>query len=143
MHRARRKNIQEEDAAKLLFGDEFKDVQCLLISEVDVLLRLNRENKAKEHSNADKTISEIVEKTSDYCARFGKFTNKDTVKEVRQLFASSEYEQFETAQLSNLCCESAEEAKILIPSLANKDDVLLQNLLTEMQNLKKFQTTSS
>ena len=42
----------------------------------------------------------------------------------------------EKAQLGSLNCETADEAKTLIPSLANKiDDNILQELLDEMQKL--------
>ncbi|KAJ3224560.1 RNA polymerase B [Clydaea vesicula] len=141
----RRKEVVEEDASKNLFSPEFTNVQCLLISEVRVLLQAKKENIKKE--GGQKNVAEIIQKTIDYCDKFSKFQNKNTVKEVRQLFDPRDdeerrvdlhFNQFEVAQLANLCCETTEEAKILIPSLAEKDDDQLQNKLTEMQNLKKY-----
>lgn len=39
--------------------------------------------------------------------------------------------------LGSLCCDSAEEAKTLIPSIANKiDDDVLQDLLDQMAKLQ-------
>jgi DNA-directed RNA polymerase II subunit RPB4 len=108
---------QKTDSARLAFGPEFTGAQCLLISEVNVLLAANRRPTG--------TASEIVEKTHDYCARFSKFYNQVTIKgtrsaliellEIRQLFEDAELDAFEQVQLANLCCGSAEEAKILIP----------------------------
>lgn len=41
--------------------------------------------------------------------------------------------------IGSLCCESAEEAKTLIPSLANKiSDADLQELLDEITKLRNF-----
>ncbi|KAJ3073495.1 RNA polymerase B, partial [Quaeritorhiza haematococci] len=111
--RIRRGQVEEEDAATLKFGEEFQDVQCLLISEVRVLLEVAKGRKERE--GGDKAISEIMQKTIDYCDKFSRFSNKQTVKEVRTLFPADEFAQFEMAQLANLCCESAEEAKTLIP----------------------------
>lgn len=40
---------------------------------------------------------------------------------------------------ATLCCESAEEAKTLVPSLANKiSDADLQDLLKDITNLRSF-----
>lgn len=44
-----------------------------------------------------------------------------------------------TFNAGSLCCESAEEAKTLIPSLASKiSDVDLQELLDEITKLRNF-----
>jgi DNA-directed RNA polymerase II subunit RPB4 len=79
-----------------------------------------------------------MQKTIDYCQRFSKFSQKQTVKEIRLLFAD-DFHQFEMAQLANLCVESAEEAVVLVPSLASRNEDELQSLLNDLQNLKKYQ----
>ena len=48
--------------------------------------------------------------------------------------------RFEMAQLANLSIESVEEAKVLVPTLAAKDDVKLQSLLDELSTKRKFQS---
>jgi DNA-directed RNA polymerase II subunit RPB4 len=48
--------------------------------------------------------------------------------------------RFEMAQLANLNCEDVEEAKVLIPTLAPKDDGQLATLLNELATKRKFQT---
>lgn len=48
--------------------------------------------------------------------------------------------EFEMAQLGNLCPESAEEARALIPSLNGKlDDDVLQKILEDMSTSRRLQ----
>lgn len=50
-------------------------------------------------------------------------------------------EEFEMAQLGNLCPESAEEARALIPSLNGKlEDDLLQKVLEDMSTARRLQS---
>jgi DNA-directed RNA polymerase II subunit RPB4 len=46
--------------------------------------------------------------------------------------------QFEMAQLANLCITEVDEAKALIPTLATRDDALLDSLLQELDNVRRF-----
>lgn len=46
--------------------------------------------------------------------------------------------QFEMAQLANLCITEVDEAKALIPTLATRDDALLDSLLQELDNIRRF-----
>lgn len=83
-----------------------------------------------------------MQKTIDYCQKFAKFTAKKAIKDIRPLFPeddSKKYSQFELAQIVNLCLESAEEAFVLIPSLVGRNEDELQNLLNDLQNLKRTQ----
>ena len=55
------------------------------------------------------------------------------------LASHDELELFERSQLGSLCCETSEEAKTLIPSLATKiGDVDLQELLDDITKLRNF-----
>ena len=48
--------------------------------------------------------------------------------------------EFEMAQLGNLCPESAEEARALVPSLNGKlDEDLLQKILDDMSTARRLQ----
>ncbi|KAI9357696.1 HRDC-like protein [Zopfochytrium polystomum] len=133
----------DEDAAELRFGAEFEetdDCKALMISEVKVLLELVEDKKRREGLNS--SGSDIKQKTLDYCQRFSRFPKAETIKELRQLFPPDQFQPFETAQLANLCCETVEEAKSLIPSLNKRFDSLedgkLLDLLDQMSNLRKF-----
>lgn len=49
--------------------------------------------------------------------------------------------EFEMAQLGNLCPETAEEARALVPSLAGKlDDDILQKILDDMTTARRLQS---
>ncbi|RLV95679.1 DNA-directed RNA polymerase II subunit RPB4 [Spathaspora sp. JA1] len=107
------------------------------------------EDKEDEISNmelAGPNSNEIMHKTLNYLSNFARFKNSSSTETVEKLlndFSLSAIEPlhpFELAQLGTLECEDAEEAKSLIPSLANKvSDVQLQTLLSE---LRKYQTLS-
>ncbi len=84
-------------------------------------------------------ISLVFRKTLDYVNVFSKINNRQTVENIRSLFPSDEFDGFEATCLMNLSCESADEAKVLIPSLSRIPDDHLQNILNEMNNLIKFQ----
>ncbi|KAJ1955740.1 RNA polymerase B [Dipsacomyces acuminosporus] len=135
----RRRNqgpTEDEDAGKLQLGEDFQDADCLLISEVRILLEAQYENKKE-----DKSITNVYEKTLEYVQKFSRYTNRDTVKEVRALLKTSNLEQFECAQLGNLCCNDFDEAKALVPSISSKiDDEVLDSLLKQMDSLKKYQS---
>lgn len=106
-------------------------------------------DKEDEISNLDlagSNSNEILQKTLNYLATFARFKNSSSTETVEKLLtdfnasASESIHPFELAQLGTLECEEAEEAKSLIPSLANKvSDAQLQNLLNE---LRKYQTLS-
>ncbi|KAJ3351301.1 DNA-directed RNA polymerase II subunit rpb4 [Entophlyctis luteolus] len=157
--RTARITADDEDAAQLKFGKEFQDAQALLIAEVKVLLDANDEKRRTEgdddaSASASIASSEFVSdsikrKTVEYCEKFSRFTDKQTIKEIRQLFPSDKFHQFEAAQLANLGCETVDEAKTLIPrqDLAKREDELddnqLQDILDQMSNLRKFQASMS
>ena len=123
-----------QDANLLEFGQEFADAHTLLISEVKVLLNVQMEKRLLTSSS----INPVMKDTFDYCSRFSKFSNKQTAKQVRQLFQDNLHD-FEMAQLANLCCQTSEEAKSLIPSLEKVNDEELQSKLNELQQLIRYQ----
>lgn len=102
-------------------------------------------------------------KTQDYLDVFARFKNTENITAVeRVLGAHPQLEPFEKSQLgmtslrhlyrvsktrraddsrgaASLCCETAEEAKTLIPSLTNKiTDVDLQEILDDITKLRTF-----
>ena len=101
-------------------------------------------------------------KTQDYLEVFARFKQKENIEAVeRMLAAHDQLERFERSQLGrlispystslgpgadgsdrqgSLCCGSAEEAKMLIPSLTNKiSDADLQELCTEITKLRSLE----
>jgi DNA-directed RNA polymerase II subunit RPB4 len=96
-------------------------------------------------------------KTLDYLEVFARFKDEENIKAVERLLnAHTDLESFERSQLGefycvcfwfvlvanrvgSLCCDNAEEAKSLIPSLQNKiTDSDLQELLDELTKLRNF-----
>ncbi|KAI8871400.1 RNA polymerase II, partial [Ramicandelaber brevisporus] len=138
-NRAAKRITETEDAAMLKLGEEFDKAECLMLSEVKLLLEADRETKIKKSGEA--SLNEIFQKTLAYAQRFSTLKNEDTIKEVRSLLVEAEvFKPFENAQLANLGCQDSDEAFALIPSLANKisgED--LQHYLNEIQNFTKFQ----
>ncbi|KAF9430368.1 RNA polymerase B [Podila epigama] len=99
----------------------------------------------EEEDAATLKLGAVYQKSLNYVTQFNRFTNPDVVREVRTAMNEEPIHSlltgFELAQLANLCCEEAEEAKALIPSLANRiDDDTLQAFLNQTLDLKKFQS---
>ncbi|KAI8983533.1 HRDC-like protein [Pilobolus umbonatus] len=133
-----RGGTDQEDAATLKLGEEFVNSQCLYISEVRIILEAQEDSK--DQVGINRPVTNVMTKTLDYVRSFSRFSNIESVREVRQLMGKAELTQFEIAQIANLCCEDAEEAKALIPSLGPKlEDEELQMMLSQMLTIKKFQ----
>ncbi|KAI8815282.1 HRDC-like protein [Cladochytrium replicatum] len=140
--RLRRGQVEETDANVLQFGEEFNGCQCMMTSEVSVVLTFALD-RISTVQNGSKLATDVIQKSAEYCSKFGKFANaKTTTREIRNLFPPGKYSEFEIAQLGTLLPESAEEAKLLIPSLHTKDEEELDTLLRAMMALKKYQGTS-
>ena len=126
----------EEATAELKLG-EFQNVPTLTLSEARLLI-----NAVMEHRKASREVTETetLIKTQDYLDIFARFKQKENIEAVERMLAGhTELELFERSQLGSLCCESAEEAKTLIPSLAGKiGDVELQGLLDDITKLRNF-----
>ncbi|QRV74322.1 DNA-directed RNA polymerase II subunit RPB4 [Ceratobasidium sp. AG-Ba] len=130
--RTRRTQNEEEDAAALKLGSEFNNAGCLLISEVKYLL---------EHREKDSPDTTVYNKTLEYVKTFTKFNTNESSSAVREaLRREPNLTQFETAQIANLCPADVDEARNIIPSLVKIDEDRLQELLDEVQKLRKFQT---
>ncbi|XP_059167398.1 DNA-directed RNA polymerase II subunit RPB4-like [Physella acuta] len=130
---------QEEGASELQFPKEFENAETLLISEVQMLLD-HRKKKLNESAEEEQEQSEVFTKTLNYRERFSKFKNRETIASVRSLLIQKKLHKFELAALANLCPETAEEVKSLIPSLeARFEDDELQQILDDIQTKRSFQ----
>ncbi|KAG8530733.1 uncharacterized protein KY384_004090 [Bacidia gigantensis] len=135
--RQREKPGGDEEATTKLELGEFKDIPTLTLSEARLLI-----NAVIDHRKQSRQFNETetLIKTQDYLDVFARFKQKENIEAVeRMLDQRVELEFFERSQLGSLCCESSEEAKLLIPSLADKiDDAELQELLDEISKLRNF-----
>ncbi|KAI9257657.1 HRDC-like protein [Sporodiniella umbellata] len=134
----RRGGPELEDASNLNLGEEFTNAQCLYLSEVKVILDV-QDSKGIEVQNRASNNA-VLAKTLEYVRNFSRYNTIDSVREVRQVMQKGTMTHYEVAQMANLCCEEAEEAKALIPSVSSKyDDEEIQVMLNQMQQIRKFQ----
>lgn len=126
--------IEEEASTTLRLG-EFHDVDTLTLSEASLVINALMTKRRKDRKDRNET--EILNKTLDYLDAFARFKQKENVEAVERLLsARKELSKFERSQIGSLCCETADECKTLIPSLADKiSDDDLQELLDEMAKL--------
>ncbi|KAB0381014.1 hypothetical protein FD755_008798 [Muntiacus reevesi] len=94
---------------------EFETAETLLNSEVHMLLEHRKQQN--ESAEDEQELSEVFMKTLNYTARFSRFKNRETIASVRSLLLQKKLHKFELACLANLCPETAEESKALIPRL--------------------------
>lgn len=67
-------------------------MQCLLISEVKVLLQVQKANRM----SGGGVVNPVMLKSISYCDKFSKFSDRQTVKDIRNLF-DQEYAQYRFA----------------------------------------------
>ncbi|CAK4031522.1 DNA-directed RNA polymerase II subunit rpb4 [Lecanosticta acicola] len=127
----------EEATTRLRLGDMAGE-QALSPAEVTLMLdQLEKANRRPNHT-------EIYFKTRDYCRHFARFKDDNSIRQVNHISTElTERDlgitQFERAQLATLCCDTAEEAKTLIPSLEGKiTDEELEAVLADISKLRDF-----
>ncbi|KAI9759171.1 MAG: RNA polymerase B [Chaenotheca gracillima] len=137
--RTREKPQGDEEASTELRLGEFQNVHALTLSEARLVINVVMENR-RQKQQRDLQDTELLIKTQDYLDIFARFKEKESIEAVERLLAAHEdLEPFERSQLGSLCCETAEEAKTLIPSLGTKKaDPDLQELLDEMMRLRNI-----
>ncbi|KAM0437658.1 hypothetical protein ACHAPT_002022 [Fusarium lateritium] len=125
-----------EEASTVLNLGEFQEVDTLTLSEAALVLNALVAKRRNDRKNVNET--EMLNQTLTYLDHFARFTQKENVEAVERLLsAHKSLAKFERAQLGSLCCENADEAKTLIPSLADKiKDEDLQDLLDEISKLQ-------
>lgn len=123
---------EEEDAALLKFPKEFEQAETLTISEVLKILETREENSKKTDSS--QKPNEVYVRTLEHCRQFNRLgDNREKLQAVRRMLMTKKLHKFELAQLANLCPETAEEARVFIPSLENNfQDEELQETLNAM-----------
>ncbi|KZZ88840.1 polymerase II polypeptide D [Ascosphaera apis ARSEF 7405] len=142
-HRPREEPKAELEATTELKLGEFQDVPTLSLSEARLVINKVLDIRRNAEGEGGRPVTEEPEaltKTLDYLEIFARFKDTENIEEVEKLLsAHTELELFERSQLGSLCCDNAEEAKSLIPSLQNKiSDSELQELLDEMTKLRNF-----
>ena len=115
----------------------------LLSGTIWIVLKLSFSYRQQnENAEEEQEFSEVFMKTLNYTQRFAKFKNMENIASVRQLLTNKKIHKFEMAQLANLCPETPEEAKSLIPSLEAEGrftDDELATILDDIQTKRSFQ----
>merc|ERR1712061_586124 len=137
-------NQDDEDVTNLKFPKEFEhNVETLFNVEVNMLLEARKKQNdasAEQGEGNEVELGEVFLKTPEYTQRFARFKNPETVKAVRETLQQKSLHKFESACLANLCPETAEEARALIPSLEGRfEDEELQEILDDIQTKKSYQ----
>ncbi|OQE29398.1 hypothetical protein PENSTE_c002G09248 [Penicillium steckii] len=137
-HRKRVLPQGELEAASTLKLGADQNTHTLSLSEARLVIHKVLENKRRGGNKYEEP--ETLDKTLVYLDVFARFKDEENIKAVERLLNShTELEMFERSQLGSLCCDNAEEAKSLIPSLQNKiGDGDLQELLDELTKLRNF-----
>ncbi|CCE61973.1 hypothetical protein TPHA_0B03010 [Tetrapisispora phaffii CBS 4417] len=105
---------------------------------------MQAETREKELDSLDLLLEQTtggnnkdLKNSMGYLTNFSRFRDQETVGAVIQLLRSTGLHPFEVAQLGSLACDTADEAKTLIPSLNNKiSDDELERILKELSNLE-------
>ncbi|KAM0285021.1 hypothetical protein ACHAQH_001710 [Verticillium albo-atrum] len=126
----------QEKAEGVLELGEFQEVDTLTLSEASLVINALVTKRRMDRKNVNET--EMLTQTLNYLDAFSRFRQKENVEAVERLLsAHKQLAKFERAQIGSLCCETAEEAKTLIPSLQDKiTDEDLQELLDEISKLQ-------
>ena len=81
---------------------------------------LEHRKSQNENTEDEQEMSEVFMKTLNYTQRFSRFKNRETIAQVRGLLSKKKIHKFELACIANLCPETAEEAKTLVPRYFDK-----------------------
>ncbi|CAK9195543.1 hypothetical protein BDL97_10G102500 [Sphagnum fallax] len=134
--------LEEEDASELKLGDDFVKAKCLMNAEVALVLQRKYEQLQQLSEDPVSQISQVFEKSLQYVKRFSRYQNPEAVKQVREVLTRNKLHEFEVCVIGNLCPETVEEAKAVVPSIAKKgrlDDERIETMLTDLATIKKFE----
>ncbi|KAI5061225.1 hypothetical protein GOP47_0023730 [Adiantum capillus-veneris] len=139
---------EEEDASELKLGADFEKAKCLMNSEVAVILERKYEQLQQLPDPANQ-VSQVFEKSLQYVKRFSRYQNPNAVKQVREVLSRNQLAEFEVCVIGNLCPDTLEEAKALVPSLAKRSksdddedgitDEKIEQMLADLATIKKFE----
>ncbi|KAK1824122.1 RNA polymerase B [Friedmanniomyces endolithicus] len=126
LSRARPPPTGDEEATTVLRLGDMDNTPCLSVAECHELLSRLAEKDSDGGNKRAGSSSDVYLKTREYVGMFARFKDSKTVTQV-------------DAISTTLCCDTAEEARTLIPSLEGKlDDEALQSVLDDISKLRDF-----
>ena len=116
----------------------FSDQKAMTISEVAIALEQYTQERMLRDPSYQPNI--LVSKTLEYTNTMATNKNADTVRKIRSVLAEAGMTEHELAMVANLQLQTAEEAKKLIPTLADRfTDDDLNKILLEVENYREFE----
>jgi DNA-directed RNA polymerase II subunit RPB4 len=113
-------------------GSEFVNAHVLSIAEVNLVLRTAEED-------IDPGTHSLFGKLLNYTRKFNQLPNQSVIPQVRDMLENRGFHQLEVVLLMNLCPQTAEEARALIPSLLRiTSDEELTHTLEELVRMKNL-----
>lgn len=143
--------MEEEDASELRLGEEFVRAKCLMNAEVQQVLQRKYEQLQQlggnelgggGGSNDAAQVSQVFEKALQYVKRVSRYQNPTAVRQVREKLTRNQLHEFELCVIGNLCPDTVEEAKALVPSLTKHgrmDDDAIEAMLADLARTKKLE----
>jgi DNA-directed RNA polymerase II subunit RPB4 len=116
----------------------FTEQKAMTISEVAIALEQYTQERMLRDPSYQPNI--LVSKTLEYTNTIATNKNADTVRKIRSVLAEAGMTEHELAMVANLQLQTAEEAKKLIPTLADRfTDDDLNKILLEVENYREFE----
>ena len=116
----------------------FSEQKAMTISEVAIALEQYTQERMLRDPSYQPNI--LVSKTLEYTNTIATNKNADTVRKIRSVLAEAGMTEHELAMVANLQLQTAEEAKKLIPTLADRfTDDDLNKILLEVENYREFE----
>ncbi|WUR02768.1 DNA-directed RNA polymerase II 16 kDa polypeptide [Vairimorpha necatrix] len=105
---------------------DLRDAHPVTLAEVKYLLE-----DVKERSSLDNRSSsyKILKQTLNYVEKFCKIEEKSMAEDLRSSLFNCGCNEVEIALLGSIFPQSVDEAKMLIPSLKNKDNAVLSKIV--------------
>ncbi|MCL7049429.1 hypothetical protein MKW94_009679 [Papaver nudicaule] len=123
---------EEQNAVELKTGEE-----CLMNCEVALILDRNM------IIFKQCLVIQVFEKSQQYIKRISRYKNADAVRQVREILSKYQLVEFELWVLGNLCPETANEAKSIVPSITTKErgctDENIEKMLGDLSLIKKIE----
>lgn len=105
---------------------DLKDAHPVTLSEVKYLLESIKERSSVDNRSAS---YKILKQTLNYVEKFCKISDKSFADDLRSSLFENGCNEHEIAILGSLFPQSVEEAKVMCPSLKNKDNITLNKIL--------------
>lgn len=114
-------------------ADNTKKEFCMpiTVSEAFRLLEPLSENYKDARSNSSKIFKETLE----YTRTFLRISDKGLADDFRQSLAENGFTNEEIAVLGSILPQSADEAKICIPSISRLDDSIIEQIIEKIRSL--------